>query len=332
MKYIYKKIVFSALITVIPVVLNAQTTANIPAKEITPNAKEKPLNRSGIRNEKETSKNVVVDSLITRNLGNDLLPVQVAHRKVEKKDLHGDVSVVNVPEMLERNYTINTLENMEALANGFHGNIWGMDSYLVLVDGVPRDVGSVMPTEIEQITFLKGVSAVALYGSRAAKGVVYITTKRGEAGDLQIKARVNSGIFVPKSYPKYLGSAEYMTLYNEARRNDGLSNLYSDDIIYNHAAGENPYRYPNVDYYSPEYLKKTYNRYDGTVEISGGNKVARYYTNIGYNTVGSLLNFGEAKNNNTSDRFNVRGNVDVDINEFIYAKVDAAAIYPGFNL
>jgi TonB-linked SusC/RagA family outer membrane protein len=235
--------------------------------------------------------------------------------------------VVNMEEMLEKNYTTFTLENMEAFANGFHGNLWGMDSYLVLVDGVPRDAGSVVPTEIKQISFLKGVAALALYGSRAAKGVVYITTKRGEARDLQIKARVNTGVFVPKAIPKYLGSAEYMTLYNEARRNDGLNNPYSEEEIYNHASGANPYRYPNVDYYDPEYLKKSFNRYDGTVEISGGNRAARYYTNIGYNTAGSLLNFGEAKDNNTSDRLNVRGNVDVNINEFLYAKVDASAIY-----
>lgn len=318
MKYKYSKIVFGALVTVLPALLQAQTTGTSDLKGNAP---------AGNNKEQKNSLNGLIDSLVTRELDPDLAPVQVAHRVVTKKDLHGDVSVVDVEEMLEKNYTTFTLENMEAFANGFHGNLWGMDSYLVLVDGVPRDAGSVVPTEIKQISFLKGVAAVALYGSRAAKGVVYITTKRGQAQDLQIKARVNGGVFVPKSFAKYLGSAEYMTLYNEARRNDGLSNLYSEEAIYNHASGINPYRYPNVDYYDSDYLKKSFNRYDGTVEISGGNKAARYYTNIGYNTAGSLLNFGEAVDNNTSDRLNVRGNVDVNINEFLYAKVDASAIY-----
>ena len=249
MKYIYQKIVMGALITVIPVVLNAQTTDKTTANLVVQNTAAKPRAEAAGRKEQENSQNVVADSL-----ENDFLPVQVAFRKVQKKDLHGDVTAVNIAEMLERNYTTSPLENMDVLANGFHGNIWGMDSYLVLVDGVPRDVSSVMPTEIEHISFLKGVSAVALYGSRAAKGVVNITTKRGELGDLQIRARVNAGVFVPKSFPKYLGSAEYMTLYNEARRNDGLGNLYSDAAIYNHAAGLNSYRYPDVDYFSPEYL------------------------------------------------------------------------------
>lgn len=311
MKYKYSKMVFGALVTAMPALLQAQTTGSPD------------LNNAPGTN----SLHGVIDSLVSRKVNSDLTPVQVAHRVVARKDLHGDVSVVNLEEMLEKNYATYSLENMEAFANGFHGNLWGMDSYLVLVDGVPRDASSVMPTEIKQISFLKGVSALALYGSRAAKGVVYITTKRGEAQDLQIKARVNGGVFVPKSFGKYLGSAEYMTLYNEARRNDGLSNLYSDETIYNHASGANPFRYPNVDYFASDYLKKTYNRYDGTVEISGGNKAARYYTNIGYNTAGSLLNFGEAADNNSSDRLNVRGNVDVNINEFLYAKVDASAIY-----
>src|SRR5699024_9226999 len=108
---------------------------------------------------------------------------------------------------------------------------------------------------IDQISFLKGVSAVVLYGSRAANGVILITTKRGGNHTLQFGGRVNAGAFVPKTYPQYLGSAKYMTLYNEARQNDGLNPLYDQTTIYRYASGKDPYRYPNVNYYSPEYLK-----------------------------------------------------------------------------
>ena len=102
-----------------------------------------------------------------------------------------------------------------------------MDEKLILVDGVPRNIDYISPTEISQITFLKGAQAVVLYGSRAAKGVIMITTKRGKSTDLQVDVRANTGFYVAKSYPEYLGSAEYMTLYNEARANDGLGALYS---------------------------------------------------------------------------------------------------------
>ncbi len=254
--------------------------------------------------------------------------VQLAFRKVADRDVQGVVSSVDVAELLTKNYTTYSLEGMEALVPGFNGNsIWGMGGYLVLVDGVPREAGNVLPTEIEKISFLKGINAVALYGSRAAKGVVYISTKRGGATERRVDVRVNAGAHVPKAFPKYLGSAEYMTLYNEARRNDGLPALYTAETIYNHATGQNPYRYPDVDYYSSEYLKRMYGRYDATAEISGGNDKARYYTNIGYQTTGSLLNFGEAIKNAGDERFNVRGNIDINLNDYITSTVDASAVF-----
>lgn len=254
--------------------------------------------------------------------------IHAAFREVEKQDLLGGVASVNVKELLNKNYFTNTLDGMEAFASGFNGNSnWGMGNYLFMIDGVPRETGNVAPTEIEEIVFLKGANAVALYGSRAAKGVVNVITKRGEAGKRRFDLRVNSGINIPKSYPKYLGSAEYMTMYNEARRNDGLTDLYSELDIYNYGSGRNKYRFPNVDFYSSDYLKNVFTRYDATAEISGGNERVRYYTNLGYSTTGSLLNFGEAKNNNNSDRLNFRGNLDIQLNEYISMNADATAIF-----
>ncbi|QRY59858.1 SusC/RagA family TonB-linked outer membrane protein [Sphingobacterium siyangense] len=253
--------------------------------------------------------------------------VQVAFRKVQKKDLMGNVQSINVPQLLDKSYNTYSLENLDAFIPGYNGNIWGMGGYLVLVDGFPRDANNVMPTEIDQVSVLKGANAIALYGSRAAKGVISITTKRGKSGGQQIKIRANSGINAAMSYPQYLGSAEYMTLYNEARQNDGLSPLYSAETIYQHAAGTNPYRYPNVDYYSSDYIKDHYNRYDATAEISGGNQRAQYYTNFGFWSEGSLLNFGQAKKNGGANRFNMRGNIDVKVNDLISLNVDAAASF-----
>lgn len=252
--------------------------------------------------------------------------VQVAYKSVDENDLAPGVAFVNMADVLDKNYITYSLDNMEAFVGGYHGNIWGMNQYLLLVDGVPRDAGSVMPTEIAQITFLKSAPAVVLYGSRAAKGVIMITTKRGSVAGRNINVRVNAGMHTPKAFPEFLGSAEYMTYYNEARANDGLSELYSQEDIYHHASGTNPYRYPDVNYFTEDYLKKAYGRYDATFEISGGNEKARYYSNVGFFSEGSLLNFGEAVNNK-NQRVNVRGNVDITLNEYITAKVDAAAVY-----
>ncbi|WP_425638281.1 SusC/RagA family TonB-linked outer membrane protein [Algoriphagus yeomjeoni] len=256
--------------------------------------------------------------------------VNVAFQSKDKNDLMGGVSYVNMPEILRDNYITYPLENMEAFVGGFNGNLWGNTSALVLIDGVPRDLGSVHPTEIAQISFLKGVSAVALYGSKAAKGVIMVTTKRGVANSQNITLRTNAGVNTPKRYPQYLGSGEYMSLYNEARTNDGLSPLYSNEDIFNHSSGENIYRYPNTDYYSPEYLQEAYAKYDGNLEISGGNETARYYTNVGFMTEGTVMDFGQAAQN-ANERFNVRGNIDLNLNEFISAKVDASAIFYNSN-
>lgn len=266
--------------------------------------------------------------------------VNVAFRKVAKDDVLGGVSSINYRELMKKNYNTYSLDNMQGYVAGFNGaGMWGLDGssdfsadnvpngMLVMIDGVPRSADNVKPDEIESITFLKGAQAVVLYGSRAAKGVVLITTKRGTVTDgLKVNVRANTGWNVAKSFPEYLGSAEYMTLYNEARANDGLAPLYSQQDIYNYASGSNPYRYPSVDFYSSDYIKKAYNRTDAAIEIEGGNERAKFYSNVSYYRMGDYMNFGEAKDNYT-DRFNVRGNVDMKIADFISAFVNANATY-----
>lgn len=252
--------------------------------------------------------------------------VHVAFRSVDRDELMGGVSSVDMNDLNHKNYTTYTLDNMQAYVGGYTGSLWNVGDALVLVDGTPKDASSVLPSEVEQITFLKSAQAVVLYGSRAAKGVVLITTKRGHKDGLYARVTGNATVFVPKRYPKYLGSADYMQLYNEALVNDGKSPVYSDEDIYNYAAGTNRYRYPEINFFSSDYLKKTYQRYEGTAEISGGGKFAHFYTNIGLYHVGDLIKFGEGKNNHTN-RFNVRTNLDMSITSWISAWVNASASF-----
>ena len=95
---------------------------------------------------------------------------------------------------------------------------------MYVIDGIPgRDINLLNASEIESISVLKDVNAIALYGSQARNGVIVVTTKRGVMSKKgQIKVKINHGMKSPVSYPTYLGSAEYMELYNEARTNDGL--------------------------------------------------------------------------------------------------------------
>lgn len=255
--------------------------------------------------------------------------VNVAFRTVAEEDVMGGSSTIDVAELMKKNNLDiqNSLDNLQGYVGGWNGNgMWGYSDYLVLIDGVPRAANNVKPDEIQDITFLKGAQAAILYGSKAANGVVLITTKRGTEGDLRINVKANTGMFVAKAYPEYLHSAEYMDLYNEALSNDGKPALYSNDDIYYSAQGSNPYRYPDVNFYSSDYIKKAYNRSDVSAEITGGGRVAKFYSNISYYRLGDYLNFGEAKNNST-DRFDVRGNVDLRLSDYVSGHVDAAVTY-----
>ena len=252
--------------------------------------------------------------------------VNVAFRTVDKSDLMGGVSSINMVELTHKNYTTYSLDNMQAYVGGYTGQLWNMGDALVIVDGVPRDANNVLPSEIEQITFLKSASAVVLYGSRAAKGAILITTKRGRNEGLKVSVRGNATIYTPKEYPTYLSSAPYMKLYNEARLNDGNTAAYSENEIYAYAQGDNPYRYPSINFFSNDYLSKSYQRYEGIAEFSGGGQYAHFYANVGLYHNNDLLNFGEGKNNGTT-RLNVRGNIDLRLNDWITGYVNANATF-----
>ena len=159
--------------------------------------------------------------------------VHVAFRDKDADQLLGGVSYIDMEELQKKDYTMSSLEDLQGLVGGWNGNsLWGQDNDrldnndnsnlpLVIIDGVKRPSNNVLPSEIEQVTFLKGAQAVVLYGPKAAKGAILITTKRGKVNGLEIKANANTGFHFAKEFPEYLGSAEYMTLYNEACANDG---------------------------------------------------------------------------------------------------------------
>ena len=196
---------------------------------------------------------------------------------------------------------------------------------LFIVDGLPRDISTLRMSEVESITVLKDANAAVLYGTQAINGVIMITTKRGYVGKSKASVDFNYGLRSPIELPSYMGSADYMTWYNQARANDGLDPLYSDEEIANYRNG-NPYRYPSMEFYSDQWLRKSKNYYDINAEFSGGNKMVKYYVNAGFNSQGSLIDFGQWKSarNNT---INVRTNIDLKINDWINTEVDATAMF-----
>lgn len=257
--------------------------------------------------------------------------VRIAFGNIKKGDVVNAVSVLDPKELRRFDNTQSITSALTGLMPGMLGssNIRGIGPAMFVVDGLPRDISTINLSEVEQISVLKDVNSSILYGNDAVNGVVLVTTKRGQAFKKQVNASVFYGVSRPSALPKYLSSADYMELYNEARLNDGLGIQYDPTIISQYRTG-NKYRYPSIDYYSSEYLKSVKPFSRAMVDFSGGNNVATYYSNIGWTQNGSLYNFGEGKSLK-SNTFNVRGNIDLKVNHWIKTAMDAVIVLNNNN-
>jgi hypothetical protein len=113
-------------------------------------------------------------------------------------------------------------------------------------------------------------------------------------------------------------------IQNEARVNDGLEPAFDDELISLYRTG-NTYRYPNLDYYSSEYINNYMNYNNVNVEFNAGDKKARFYSNVGWLNNTTILNLAEAKNE-SDNRFNIRGNVDLNLNKYFSSSIDISAV------
>ena len=254
--------------------------------------------------------------------------VHIAFGKVARNDAVSTLFTVDPKEILEFDQILEIPISLIGRVPGFFdiSNLRGLGGSLYIVDGLPRDPYALNLSEVEQITVLKDINSAVLYGSEAINGIVLITTKRGKVQKNKINVTGYYGVSTPAELPRYLSSANYAKLYNEARVNDGLNATYYQSDINGYESGENVVMYPNVDYYSDQFLKQ-FRPYSNIIaELNGGNRVARYYTNFGWNRSGSYFNIGEGKNSQTNE-FNFRANVDLDVNSFIKTAVDASAIF-----
>ena len=253
--------------------------------------------------------------------------VNLAFGKIKKGDVVNAVTVLDPREILQYDNNQDISTAITGRIPGLLGsaNMRGIGGPLYIVDGLPRDINTINMSEIEQITVLKDVNSSILYGNSSVNGVIQITTKRGQAHKRQFNAEGLYGVSLPLAYPNYLPSGDFMELYNEALVNDGLRPLYDATSISNYRNG-NKYRYPSVDYYSDEYLRsvKPFGRL--MTEVSGGNDIATYYANLGWNQRGNLIDFG-AGNDSKQNIFNARGNVDLKINSWIKGALDGVAVF-----
>ena len=191
----------------------------------------------------------------------------------------------------------------------------GSNAPLVLVDGIPRDLNSLNPNDIETISVLKDAASAAIYGMRAANGVVLVTTKRGGNTTPTVSFNTYSGIQTPTRLPNFLDSYDYATLLNEANRNDGSPEPYSAQDLKLYQDGTSPDTHPNTDWVgetlNPSSMIQTYD-----IGVRGSYENLNYFTSLGYLYQDALYD------NNSYDRFNFRSNLDVKLSKSLKFQAD----------
>ena len=176
---------------------------------------------------------------------------------------------------------------------------------LVLVDGVPADFNFLNPEDIESINVLKDAASSAIYGSRAANGVLLITTKRGKMGKPTFRYNGSVGVNTPMYMPQSISSAEYARIKNEAERNMGRAAIYTDEDISKFANGTDLNRYPNTNWLDLAIQNSVTTRHG--LEASGGTEKVRYLVSAGVDHQTGIFP------NTQQNVFNVRSSTDISI-------------------
>jgi len=193
----------------------------------------------------------------------------------------------------------------------------GNNDVLIVVDGVPGQIGGLgrlSPEDIESFTVLKDASA-AIYGSRAANGVILITTKRGRNfATPQISYKFDLGLSSPTRLPKMADAATYAQIRNEIsyynNTENGLNQVYSEDEIGKFRDESDPLNYPNTNW-AKETLQDVALQTQHNLNVQGGSETVNYFFSLGKTSQEGLYENGATK----FDQYNVRSNVDVDISD-----------------
>lgn len=176
---------------------------------------------------------------------------------------------------------------------------------MVIVDGVEGSMSDIDPNDIKSISVLKDAASSAIYGSKAANGVILITTKRGESGKTTINYSNNFGWQKATELPSYCNSADYAILTNEAYAYENLAPLYSAEDIELYRNGKSPYTHPNTNWQDLLFTESGFQQ-QHNVNLTGGTDVVRYMASMGYQYQGGIIKHAD------KDQYNMRLNVDVN--------------------
>lgn len=230
---------------------------------------------SQITNEKLENRTV---PLLTNALAGQMTGVTVIQRSGKPGDSAGEIRVRGV------------------------GSIQATPEALVLVDGAPGSINDVKPEDVQSISVLKDAATAAIYGARAANGVILVTTKTGSEGKVRVSYNGYAGFSKPTALPETVSSWEYATLYNEAVG----SQSYSAEAIQKYKDGSDRDNYPNTNFMDETFSRNGFQT-GHDVSISGGNQKTKYYLTLGYMDQKGLLE------KNSYNRYDARLNLTTEL-------------------
>lgn len=270
--------------------------------------------------------------------------VVIGYGTVRKKDLTGAVASVQGSALKEKATTRlsealqGTMPGVMVTRTGSASDVSatirirgittiGDSEPLIIIDGVPGSLDWVNPNDVESISVLKDAASASIYGSRAASGVILVTTKRAKSGQLSISYNYEYMIDKPTRIAEYVDAQTYMSLYNEMKWNDndntgGEYPVYTKDVIDNYPSlhAENPNQYPDKDWLT-SMLKSSAHRQSHKVSITGGTEKVKTNISLAYDQTEGLYK------NKEYDRFTVRANNDIDISKYLSMEADMSVIY-----
>ena len=274
--------------------------------------------------------------------------VVVGYGSEKKEDLTGAVSTINSQELNE-NHSSTAVSDMLAgrlpglyvqKSDGTVGTssdlkVRGLSTLnnsdpLIVIDGIPdRTLDDLNPTDIEAISVLKDAAAIAVYGARAANGVVLVTTKKGRVGKPEITFSSNLIDQVPTFMYKKAGSYQYALLQNEAYTNENSYNPafaqgFSQNELQAFQNGSDPNHYPNTNWIK-ELTKSSILQSNYNMSASGGNENSKYFLSVGYVQNGGYVPVESYK------RWNLRSNIEANITRNLKVNLNLGGIFSTIN-
>lgn len=193
----------------------------------------------------------------------------------------------------------------------------GSTSPLIVVDGVAdRSFGRLNPDDIESISVLKDASA-AIYGARAANGVIVVTTKRGKEGKVKVNYNGNLSFSQPTRIPEMLNSYQYATYVNEFDASQGNNPTYPETAMAKILDGSDPISFPDTDWWG-EVAKNWATNTQHSLSVSGGNDKLSFYSSAQYMYQDAIYRNSPQDYN----QYQFTTNIDAQINKAVKFSMD----------